>query len=111
MEVKGNETIYVSLPSSDAIYCGRNVVRRGSHMKLSGLFEIIEDALELDAGSVTMDSSSENIEDWDSLGHITILGMLDDETSGESADIVDLTQAASVTEIAQILTDNGLLEQ
>jgi acyl carrier protein len=80
-------------------------------MKLSGLFEIIEDALELDAGSVTMDSSSENIEDWDSLGHITILGMLDDETSGESADIVDLTQAASVTEIAQILTDNGLLEQ
>ena len=80
-------------------------------MKLSELFEKVECALELDAATISLESSSENIEDWDSLGHITILGMLDDETSGESADIVDLTQAASVTEIAQILTDNGLLEQ
>jgi acyl carrier protein len=65
-------------------------------MKLSELFEKVEGALELDAGAVSMESSSENIEDWDSLGHITILGMLD---------------ATSMTEIVQIMTDNGLLDQ
>jgi len=80
-------------------------------MKLSELIEKVEDALELDAGSVSMESSSENIEDWDSLGHITILGMLDDATNGASAEIVDLTQATSMTEIVQIMTDNGLLDQ
>jgi acyl carrier protein len=80
-------------------------------MKLSELIEKVEGALELDAGSVSMESSGENIEDWDSLGHITILGMLDDATDGASADIVDLTQASSMVEIVQILTDNGLLDQ
>ena len=80
-------------------------------MKILELFEKVADALDLDAGSVTLESSSENIEDWDSLGHITILGMLDDATNGASADIVDLTQATSMTEIVQIMTDNGLLDQ
>ena len=80
-------------------------------MKLSELIEKVEGALELDAGSVSMESSSENIEDWDSLGHITILGMLDDATNGASAEIVDLTQATSMAEIVQIMTDNGLLDQ
>jgi len=80
-------------------------------MKLSELIEKVEEALEVDAGSVSMQSSSENIEDWDSLGHISILGMLDDATGGASADIVDLTQATSMAEIVQILTENGLLDQ
>lgn len=80
-------------------------------MKLPELIKKIEETLELDEGSVSLESSSENIEDWDSLGHITILSMLDDATDGASADIVDLTQATSVAEIAKIMTDNGLLEQ
>ena len=80
-------------------------------MKLPELIKKIEEALELEAGSVSLESSSENIEDWDSLGHITILSMLDDATDGASADIVDLTQATSLVEIAKIMTDNGLLEQ
>ena len=80
-------------------------------MKLSELIEKVEGALELDAGLISMESSSENVEDWDSLGHITILGMLDDATGGASADIVDLTQATSMAEIVQILTENGLLDQ
>ena len=79
-------------------------------MKLSELFEKVEGALELDAATISLESSSENIEDWDSLGHITILGMLDDATNGASADIIDLTQATSMAEIVQIMTDNGLLD-
>ena len=80
-------------------------------MKLSELIEKVEGALDLDAGSISIESSSENVEDWDSLGHITILGELDDATGGATADIVDLTQATSIAEIVQIMTDNGLLDQ
>jgi acyl carrier protein len=80
-------------------------------MNVSELFDKVANALDLDAGSVGPDSSSENISDWDSLGHITILGMLDDETDGASADLVDLTQANSMGEIIQILSDNGLVDK
>lgn len=80
-------------------------------MKVDDLLDKIADALELEPGSVTAESSSEDIEDWDSLGHITILGMLDDATGGASADLVDLTQATSAGEIIGILSENGLLEK
>ena len=79
-------------------------------MKLLELFEKIEMALGLNTGSLTIESSSENTEDWDSLGHIIILDALDDATSGVSADITELTQATSVAEIVEILTDRGLLD-
>ena len=79
-------------------------------MKLLELFEKIEIALGLNTGSLTIESSSENTEDWDSLGHIIILDALDDATSGVSADITELTQATSVSEIVEILTDRGLLD-
>lgn len=79
-------------------------------MKLLELFEKIEIALGLNTGSLTIESSSENTEDWDSLGHIIILDALDDATSGVSADITELTQATSVAEIVEILTDRGLLD-
>jgi acyl carrier protein len=80
-------------------------------MNVSELFAKVEEALGEEPGSVGHETSSENIGGWDSLGHITILGMLDDETNGASADIVDLTQANSMVEIIKILSDNNLLDK
>jgi hypothetical protein len=80
-------------------------------MKLSELYGHVADALEVEPGSVGPDSSSENIEEWDSLGHITVLGMLDELTNGASTNIVDLTQATSMSEIIQLLNDHGLLDK
>lgn len=78
-------------------------------MNTSDLLKHIAESLEVDEELITLDSSSENIEEWDSLGHITILGTLDDLTNGASADIVDLTQATSVKELVNILSENNLL--
>ena len=80
-------------------------------MKLSDLFEKIEIALELDAGAVTIESSSDNTDGWDSLGHIMILDALDDATTGKSADIEELIEATSVASLVDVLTDKGLLRQ
>ena len=79
-------------------------------MQLSDLLNQIADSLEVDESLITLESSSETIEEWDSLGHITILGTLDDLTDGKSADLVDLTQATSVKELVKILTESGLLD-
>jgi len=80
-------------------------------MNVLELFAKVEEALGEEVGAVGHDTTSENIGGWDSLGHITILGMLDDETGGASADIVDLTQANSMAEIIQMLSENDLLEK
>jgi len=79
-------------------------------MELSELISHIADSLDVDKSVITLESSSETIEEWDSLGHITILGTLDDLTDGASADLVDLTQATSVEELAKVLKENGILK-
>ena len=37
------------------------------------LIKLIEEALEIKSGSVNIESSSEDFEEWDSLGHLNIL--------------------------------------
>ena len=42
-------------------------------MDESTLFKIVEEATGADAGSVSLDTTSADIEGWDSLGHLTII--------------------------------------
>ena len=79
-------------------------------MDKAKLLEMVAEALEVEVAQISLDSSTENTEEWDSLGHITILSSLDEETDGKSADIPDLTQAASVNELFEILKTNGLID-
>tara|TARA_B110000977_G_scaffold186727_1_gene253028 strand:- start:340 stop:579 length:240 start_codon:yes stop_codon:yes gene_type:complete len=77
-------------------------------MNKKDLFSKIAEALEVN-DEITLESSNETILQWDSLGHISVLSMLDDETNGASSEIVDLTQATSVKRIIEILSENDLL--
>lgn len=72
------------------------------------LFLLIKDALDAE-GEVDMDSSADNISEWDSLGHLSVLTALDNATDGKAASISDLADATSVTAIVEILEVNGLL--
>lgn len=78
-------------------------------MTYESLIEVIAKSIFVDGSSLSMDSSAETVEEWDSLGHISILSALDEATDGKSADIVELTQATSVREISDLLKENGLL--
>ena len=78
-------------------------------MKEARLFEIVAEALELEVENVSLDTSTENVEEWDSLGHITILSALDDETGGETSELPDLTQAVSVRELLEVLKANDMI--
>lgn len=68
---------------------------------------IIADALGLD--NVNDDNSMENTEEWDSLGHLSILSAIDRELDGKASEINDLANASSVKQIINILKKNNLI--
>ena len=64
---------------------------------------IVEDALGLRAGSVTIDDGMDTIEKWDSLGFLAILSALEEKYGNKVAEIDDLSSAKSVKDIVDLL--------
>ena len=79
-------------------------------MNKINLEKLIEEALEIDSGLVNENSSMNDIEEWDSLGHLSILLKLDEELGGEAGGIKELAEAKSVNEIFEILKSKGFTE-
>ena len=73
----------------------------------STVMEIIEKALELKPGILEEDSDSEGIEDWDSLGQLSILVALDKHFKGKISSISEMAEANSVPKIITILKKNS----
>ena len=67
------------------------------------LQNIVSKALEIDSSSLSDESSAENVEEWDSIGHISILGLLEEENQGILDKYPDLATAVSVRELMQVL--------
>lgn len=70
------------------------------------LIQLMKDALEDE--SVTMESTMENLEAWDSLGHLSVLSALDDRTDGKISDIREFNDVETVVEIITLLEKNNL---
>jgi len=68
---------------------------------------IIADAL--GKVSVNDDNSMDNTEEWDSLGHLSILSAIDNALDGKASDLTDLANADSVGKIIKILESNKLI--
>jgi acyl carrier protein len=73
------------------------------------LIDIVAAALEAEPNTVTLESSRETVEGWDSLGHLNILIALDKRTNGRAADIADLASAMSVGDILNLLHTQNLI--
>jgi acyl carrier protein len=74
----------------------------------SMIMEIIEKSLELKPGILEEDSDSEGIEDWDSLGQLSILVALDKHFKGKISSISEMAEANSVPKIITILKKNSI---
>lgn len=68
------------------------------------IIALIEEILNVPAGTVTEDTKSEEIEEWDSLAHVTIIGELE-ERLGIS---IPLEEAIEITGVREILEKCGL---
>ena len=70
---------------------------------------IIERALGLDVGSVSIDDSMDTIENWDSLGLLSILSALEEKFGNKIAGIDDLASVKSVKEIISIFKRESII--
>jgi acyl carrier protein len=73
------------------------------------ILEIISKALEVDNKKINFDSSIENLDEWDSLGHLSILVSLDKKFNGNLASIKEMASVDSVKSIFKILENNNLI--
>tara|TARA_A100000164_G_C21545591_1_gene602596 strand:+ start:216 stop:464 length:249 start_codon:yes stop_codon:yes gene_type:complete len=74
------------------------------------LFQAISKALDIDSSFVNIESSIDNIDEWDSLGSLSILTSLDEISNGETSNIDDISKATSCKELIKILRENNLYD-
>ncbi len=79
-------------------------------LKLEDILNIISSSTEIESSKVNINTSSENLEEWDSLAHLAILTAIDKKTNGKTASISNLSEATSVDSILEILREHGLAE-
>lgn len=67
------------------------------------LKQIIAKSLKIELSKINENSSSKNIEEWDSLGHLTILMSLDKKFKGKLNSISELSNCDSLKKIYKTL--------
>lgn len=77
-------------------------------MNKQDLFKIISEALEVD--SIDENSSMDNTDEWDSLGHLSILSAIDQELDGKASKLSSLAASTSVGDLIKILKENNLMQ-
>lgn len=77
-------------------------------MKKDDLCTLIKEALDAD-DNIDINSSSDNVPEWDSLGHLSVLTALDDATDGKASSLSDLSEATSVIKIVDILKSSEII--
>ena len=77
-------------------------------MTKNDLFSLIKNALDTEE-EIDTDSSAENVSEWDSLGHLSVLTALDEATNGKASSLNDLSSATSVIKIIEILESNEII--
>ena len=74
------------------------------------LYQIISEVFSVDVSKIDDNTSPENLEQWDSLGHLAILNALDKVTKGRSSKIKGLGTAISLEKIWQMLKKKKLVK-
>lgn len=73
------------------------------------IIKTIENALELKQGAINENTQAKDIENWDSLGQLSILVALNKIFDGKIAGISEMAEADSIEKIFNILQENKLL--
>ena len=67
---------------------------------------LIEKALEVEPGTIKMDTQSEEVAEWDSLGHLTVLMEIRSSFDSDYVENPDLANATSVQELYDLVSHN-----
>jgi len=80
-----------------------------SKITQSEVIAIIETALEMKSGLLNETTRSEEVENWDSLGQLSILVALDKLFDGKIANLSEMAEADSMPKILDILKQHSLI--
>ena len=72
------------------------------------LVDIFSKALNIPEDRIKEDVNNENLEEWDSLGHLAILTAIDNETKGKASKIETLSECTSFSNLFETLKKNKL---
>ena len=78
-------------------------------MNKEAVVKIIARALEIKNDKLVYTSHMDEIDEWDSLGHLSILMQLDEDFKGKVSGLKSLAEAKSVSEICDILLEAKLI--
>ena len=70
------------------------------------ILELISNALGSDLNEVTIESSSNDIDEWDSLGHLSILQELDIKYDNITERVPGFAAVSTVKEIIDLVIEN-----
>ena len=77
-------------------------------MNQKNCFSLISKCLNVKVSQISLNLKFEDIEEWDSIGHLSILSTLDKATNGKSTKIKGLGNQKSLKKIWEILKKKGL---
>ena len=72
------------------------------------VMEIVEVALDLESGVIQASSDSASIEEWDSLGQLSILVALDKHFDGKVSNLTEMADVNSIQAILAVLKKHGI---
>ena len=78
-------------------------------MKQEDIHIIIANALEVKIDQINDQTKAEDLEEWDSIGHLSILVALDNSLNGKIAKISEFSEADSIRKIIKILIQHKLI--
>ncbi|MBQ4536977.1 MAG: acyl carrier protein [Lachnospiraceae bacterium] len=67
------------------------------------IIELIEELLRVEAGTITEETQIEDVEQWDSLAHVMIIGELEERLSVS----IPLDEAIELTSVKELLEKAG----
>ena len=70
------------------------------------ILQLLADALEIDITEISLNSTSNDFAEWDSLGHLTILQQLDLKYNNITDNAPELASASTVKEIVDSVISN-----
>ena len=74
-------------------------------MSASKIIEIFEDILDIENGKINLDSTPEDIEEWDSVATINIIVAIEEEF-GIKFKLKDIQEAKSVKDFLELIEEN-----
>lgn len=71
------------------------------------IIAVIAKALDIDASQINIDTNSNDLEEWDSLGHLSLLMELDNNYDAISEKAPQLASASTVKEIVAAVIEHS----